>query len=116
MNAPHAENSRLNKAQRASVLAVYVLLALSQVADLHSTSIGLKSGRVELNPLALLASSVFPPFASVVLLKIVAGALFAALLRTWLARDDAAYFYPHVLTAGLIPLIATVLITWRNYA
>jgi len=103
------------KRQIAVAAGVYSLLALIQIFDLHSTAIGLAVGRIELNPFASAFSAWMSPLASVVTIKVVAAALMATLLRVWAKRSDASDFFPHVVTAGVIPLVATSLAVWSNY-
>ncbi len=116
MKATQPERRQLTGAQKASVYVVYALLGLAQIADLHSTALGLNNGRVELNPFAEIVSHALPPLAAIALLKAIAAMLFIALLRTWASREDAADFHPHVFVVGCICLIATAITTWSNYA
>src|SRR5574343_1914860 len=101
--------------QIAVVAGVYVFLAVVQIVDLHSTATGLAAGRIELNPIAQRFADWWNPLASVAVVKVFAAALMAILFRVWVKREDASDFFPHVVIAGALPLVATGLVVWSNY-
>lgn len=115
MSKTNTTELHATKRQIAVAAGVYGLLALAQIADLHSTASGLAAGRIELNPVASASSAWMSPLASVIAIKVVAAALMAMLLRVWAKRSDASDFFPHVVMAGALPLVATSLAVWSNY-
>lgn len=115
MNETNTTKQHITKRQIAVVAGVYGLLAFAQIVDLHSTARGLAAGRIELNPIASASSTLLSPLASVIAIKAAAAVLMAMLLRVWAKRSDAADFFPHVVVAGALPLVATSLAIWSNY-
>jgi hypothetical protein len=115
MNETNSTKQHITKRQIAVVVGVYGLLGLAQILDLHSTALGLASGRIELNPIASASSAWLSPLASVIAIKLAAASLMAMLFRVWVKRSDARDFFPHVVMAGALPLVATSLAVWRNY-
>lgn len=99
----------------AAVWTVYGMWTLAQLADLHSTAIGLAAGLHELNPIARAATSFLPPLLTILLLKLVATGLVLALLLTWRARDDRGEMSLPVFALGVIALTVTIAVAWRNY-
>ena len=111
----NTSTSVATKRQIVVVAGVYVLLAVVQIVDLHSTAIGLGAGRIELNPIARKFSAWVSPLVTVVAAKFLAAAFMTVLLRVWVKREDASDFFPHVVIAGALPLVATGLAVWSNY-
>jgi hypothetical protein len=115
MNEDGTHKNPATRRQISLVGCVYGLLAVAQAADLHSTSLGLGEGRIELNPLAQALADWVSPLATVIAIKAVAALLLSSLICVWVRREDGGDYFHHVLIVGVFPLVITSQVVWSNY-